>query len=308
MKSGTANGNGLELAFDQFGDGGNPAILLIMGNSAPGIVWPDRFCEVLADAGFCVIRYDQRDTGLSAYVDFEAHPYSLTDLVDDAFALLDHLGIRKAHFVGLSQGGNTALLAGLKSPSRVASLTTVMSSPDMEPKNDAFTGKPARPGQLPPPDPDYVSAVISLNSTPTQSDEDVAERFMQNFRLAAGPKSSFDEDFWLALGHGVAKRRRAQHAKMANHSNHSKAQMATAPLTASDLARLKMPCLVIHGEMDPIFPPAHAVWSASNLVRAELCIVPDMGHALDPAYFDAAASRIGTFLHNSMSHAEFSGD
>jgi len=299
MKSGVVNVGGIELAFDQFGRDGDPVILLMMGNSAPGIVWPDRFCEVLADAELRVIRYDQRDTGLSTYVDFEERPYTLDDLVGDAFGLLDCLGIERCHIAGLSQGGVTALRAGLKHPERVASITTLMSSPDLGPKNDAFTGKPEEPGQLPRPAPDYVRAVIALNSVPAQSDEDAARRFVENFRLAAGPKSPFDEGFWLAMGRAVVARRHAELAKMANHSNHSKAQIATAALTAADLARLDLPCLLIHGSMDPIFPPAHAEWAAAMLPRAELSVIPDMGHALDPAFIEPVASRIAAFVRQA---------
>jgi pimeloyl-ACP methyl ester carboxylesterase len=232
-------------------------------------------------------------------VDFGTHPYTLDDLVDDAFGLLDRLDVRVAHWVGLSQGGNMAYLAGLKCPARVASITALMSSPDLGPKNDAFTGKPDKAGQLPRPAADYVRAVVSLNSTPATSDEEIAERFMENFRLAAGGKSPFNRDFWLAMGRAVAARKHSQHAKMANHSNHSKAQMATAPLAAEDLARLIPPCLVIHGEMDPIFPPAHAEWAASNLQNAELSIIADMGHALDPAFFEPVVDRLRAFLPGS---------
>ena len=298
MKSDVLSVNGVQLAFDTFGRDDAPAILLMMGNSAPGIVWPEAFCQALAAAGFRVIRYDQRDTGFSTYLDFDKNPYTLCDLVEDAVSLLEGLGIQAAHFVGLSQGGNTALLAGLHHPSRVASITTLMSSPDLGPKNDAFMGLPERIGQLPRPDMAYVNAVIDLNSAPTRSDEDAADRFMRNFKLAAGPKSPFDQEFWMELGRAVTARRNGDPAKMANHSNHSKAQKATAGLTEDDLRRLAKPCLVIQGEMDPIFPTGHTEWAAANLPDAQLCIIPNMGHALDPAFFEPVASRIRTFLRS----------
>jgi pimeloyl-ACP methyl ester carboxylesterase len=295
MKSGIANVNGSELAFETFGNGNQPAILLIMGNSAAGVVWPDRFCESVANLGYYVIRYDQRDTGLSSYMDFERQPYTLHDLANDAFGLLDELEIQTAHFVGLSQGGNIAYLAGLSKPSRVLSITSIMSSPDLGPKNDAFTRQPAKKGQLPRPRADYVSAVILLNSSPTKSEEDVAVRFMENFRLAAGPTSPFDENFWLALGRTVA-RRTPSDAKVANHSNHARAQIATAALSEADLAAVSQPCLIIHGAMDPIFPPEHAEWAQRNLPNAQLFKVREMGHALDPAFFVTITQRLEVFL------------
>lgn len=302
MKSGKAHVNGLELAYETFGDDSDPAILLLMGNSAPGVVWPDQFCASLAQCGYFVIRYDQRDTGLSSYLDFEEQPYTLHDLVDDAFGLLDELEIESAHFVGLSQGGNIAYLASLSRPSRVASITSLMSSPDLRPKNDAFTGQPPADGQLPRPSPEYVRAVIALNHRHAGSDEAVAIRFMENFRLAAGPKSPFDDAFWLSLGRAVAGRTRSG-TTVANHSNHSKAQIATEALKAADLAQVEQPCLIMHGEMDPIFPPEHAKWAASNLRDAQLCLVPKMGHALDPAFIEDLVERLAAFLTSTEVNA-----
>lgn len=295
MKSGTVRAGDIELAFDTFGRESGPAIVLVMGNSAPGLVWPDEFCEQLADSDYRVIRYDQRDTGLSGYVDFDRQPYSLHDLVDDAFYLLDMLGIQRAHFVGLSQGANIAYLAGQSRPLRIASITAIMSSPDLRPKNNAFTGIPAVAGELPQPASDYVKAVIALNETRVSSDEEAAVRFMENFRLAAGPTSPFDEDFWLELGTKVACRT-GDNTKMANHSNHSKAQIATAPLSAGELQKIVQPCLIVHGDMDPIFPLAHAHWAIANLKNVEHRFIKGMGHALDPAFFDEITTAVRRFL------------
>jgi pimeloyl-ACP methyl ester carboxylesterase len=303
MESGIAHVDGLELAYDTFGHNGLPAVLLLMGNSAPGVVWPDHFCNSLAQRGYFVVRYDQRDTGLSSYLDFEEQPYTLHDLVDDAFGLLDELGIETAHFVGLSQGGNIAYLAGLSRPSRVASITSIMSSPDLQPKNDAFTGQPSADGHLPRPSPSYVGAVIALNRIPAECEDAVAIRFMENFRLAAGPASPFDETFWLNLGRAVAGKTRSG-AKVANHSNHSRAQIATKPLTAADLRQVAQPCLIVHGEMDPIFPREHAEWAASNLEDAQLYLVPKMGHALDPAFVEGLVDRLVDFLASTESQAK----
>jgi pimeloyl-ACP methyl ester carboxylesterase len=297
MKIAIAEVGNLELAYEVFGEPSDPAVLLLMGNSAPGLVWPDAFCTAIAGAGYQVIRYDQRDTGLSSYFDFATTPYSLRDLVDDAFALLDRLGITAAHLVGLSQGGNTAYLAALAAPQRVLSVVTMMSSPDLGPKNDAFSGRPELPGQLPRPAADYVSAVIELNAKLPAGGEETARLFMENFRLAAGPQSAFDEIFWLELGRAVASRKRGgEAAKMANHSNHSKAQMATPPLSEADLSRIVTPCLVIHGSGDPIFPVAHAEWTVEKLKNSEFRMIPDMGHALDPAYFGIVSEAVVDFL------------
>ncbi|WP_160003891.1 alpha/beta fold hydrolase [Rhizobium sp. 18055] len=299
MTSDKVSVSGIELAFDQFGRPGDPTILLMMGNSAPGLVWPDEFCEALATLNFRVVRYDQRDTGLSTYVDFERSSYTLDHLVDDAIGLLDALGVHQAHLVGLSQGGNLALRAGLVHPSRVASITTMMSSPDLGPKNDAFAGRPPKSNALPGPAANYVQAVISLNSAPACTDTEVAERFVENFRLAAGPKSPFDQASWNAIGDAFAFRRLGQRAAMANHSNHGRAQAASPSLTSDDLALLSKPCLIIHGECDPIFPIEHAHWAKSHIDGAELLVVADMGHALDKAFIPEIVDRIGFFCHGS---------
>lgn len=298
----------VQLAFDQFGRCGDPAILLMMGNSAPGLVWPDAFCEALAAQGFRVVRYDQRDTGLSTYVNFDESPYTLDDLVDDAFSLLDALGIAQAHFVGLSQGGNLALRAGLLHSTRVASISTIMSSPDLEPKNNAFLGKAPQSGALPAPAAAYVTSVTTLNRTPAFSDDEVAGRFVENFRLAAGPRSPFNETYWNAMGKAFAIRRYMERATMANHSNHSRAQAATRSLTANDLARLSTQCLLIHGECDPIFPIEHAHWAKSHIKDAELLVIPDMGHALDAVFIPRITERVGTFCMRVAARGKGAGN
>lgn len=287
--SGLAEANGQTLAYDLFGRAGDPPVLLIMGNSAPGLVWPDAFCAGLAEAGFRVLRFDQRDSGLSTYVDFERQPYTLDDLADDAFGLLGALGVAAAHIVGLSQGGVVAYRMALRAPARVLSLSAIMSSSDMGPKNDAFTGAPPKPGQLPRPSPEYVAQVIALNSQAAEGVEAGARRFADNFRLAKGQASPFDEAHWRALGRAFAERPllRADGltAAIANNSNNTKAQMATPPLSQADLQALQPPVLLIHGAGDPIFPIAHARWAASVIIGAKLVELGAMGHALDPAFF-----------------------
>jgi pimeloyl-ACP methyl ester carboxylesterase len=294
-----APANGQTLAYDVFGQAGAPPVLLIMGNSAPGLVWPDRFCASLAGVGYRVIRFDQRDSGLSTYVDFERQPYTLADLADDAFGLLDALGIEAAHIVGLSQGGGVAYRMALRAPQRVLSLSVIMSSNDMGPKNDAFTGAPPKPDELPRPSPDYVAQVIALNATPANGVEAGARRFADNFRLAKGPASPFDEAAWQALGRAFAERplQRADGltAVIANNSNNTRAQMATPPLTQADLQALQPPVLLIHGGGDPIFPIAHARWAARVIPGAKLVEIDTMGHALDPAFFEPITEALTGF-------------
>ncbi|PZQ97786.1 MAG: hydrolase [Cereibacter sphaeroides] len=290
----------LSLHAETFGDPRKSSILLVMGNSAPGLLWPDAFCDALAAHGFHVIRFDQRDTGLSSYLDYDTDPYTLHDLSRDALAVLDGLGIAKAHIVGMSQGGVLACLIARDHPDRAASLTMLMSSVDLGPKNAAFSGQPPQPGALSQPAADYVAAVIALNAAAPQSEEESSRQFVENFRLASGAESSFDEHFWQRLGRAVAaiprQRRDRLTARMANNSNHRKAQVATPPFTAEDLKAIRVPALVLHGTADPIFPADHARWSAAALSDARLHFVSGMGHALDPAYFRPIADTLAAFL------------
>lgn len=291
--------NGVDLFYEEFGKESDPAVLLVMGNSAPGLVWPDAFCESIASGGFRVVRFDQRDTGLSTYVDFSHAPYTLDDLVCDTFEVLDSAGIKRAHIVGLSQGGVLAYRMSLKMPQRVASLAILMSSADLRPKNDAFSGAPVRCGELPRPSPEYVAQVIALNATAPRDASDVANRFVENFRLAKGARSPFDEDAWQALGRAFAERPLARQdgltAGMANHSNHALAQKATPELNAAQLASIVTRTLIVHGSDDPIFPVEHAHWAAAAIRGSTLRVIEKMGHALDPFFFPSVVAALKEF-------------
>ena len=182
--------HGIELFVETFGRPEDPALLLLMGNSAPGLMWPDAFCAMLAEGGLRVIRFDQRDTGLSTYLDFDATPYDLDDLGRDALGLLDALGVGRCHVAGLSQGGFLAYRLALQAPERLASLTALMSSPDLRPKNDAFAGAPPRPGELPrhlwSPCPSWRSAYQQQAPRSPTSSRQVTTRFM---RVRSLPRS-----------------------------------------------------------------------------------------------------------------------
>lgn len=307
MKDGTGSGkrestahvNGISIFFEESGRAAYPAVLLIMGNSAPGAVWPDAFCERLASANFRVIGFDQQDTGLSTYVDYARWPYTLDDLVDDALCLLDSLNIEAAHIAGLSQGGVLAYRLALVHPHRVRSIAVLMSSVDLRPKNDAFSGAPPRNDELPRPAPDYVEKVIALNARPVSTADALARRFVDNFRLAKGDVSPFDEQSWRTLGNIVASRVALRGdgltPTLANNSNHALAQRATPTVGENELASLVVPVSIIHGGEDPVFPVEHAQWAA-RVPGALLTVIDAMGHALDPAFFEPVARTLTDFL------------
>src|SRR5437773_4988416 len=120
-----AAANGIELEYESFGDAAAPALLLIMGLGSQMILWPEELCRLLVARGFRVIRYDNRDVGLSTK---PTSNYTLDDMADDAAGLCDALGIARAHIVGASMGGYIAQLLALRHPERLRSLCIMMSS------------------------------------------------------------------------------------------------------------------------------------------------------------------------------------
>ena len=129
MTTRTIRADGIEIATEAFGNPAHPPVLLIMGAMASMLWWPEEFCERLAGQGRYVIRYDNRDTGLSTKYEPGEPPYTLDDMADDAIRVLDGYGIGAAHFVGMSLGGMIAQLAALKHPARVATVTAISTSP-----------------------------------------------------------------------------------------------------------------------------------------------------------------------------------
>jgi pimeloyl-ACP methyl ester carboxylesterase len=296
MAENIVSSNGITLCYEAFGNKNNPAVLLIMGNSAQGIMWPNEFCEALAMQNRYVIRFDNRDTGLSSCIDFAMNPYNLMDLASDALSILDMLEIQRAHIVGLSMGGSIAQLLAMHHQDRVLSITTMMSSPDLSIKNDAFAGKDTSSAKLPPPKQEFVNAAIALNKTVPITKLDKINQLVENWHLANGDKASFDKSYWFRLNEKALQRQElnpdAKSLKFANHGNHSKAQMATSEPSLKTLPLIRVPTLVIHGVEDPIFPPAHAEKMAELIPDAKLLIIKQMGHALNPIFFNKITQAI----------------
>ena len=131
--------NGVEIAYETFGDPTDPAIFLVMGLGTQMLAWPVEMCTALADAGHFVVRYDNRDVGLSTHIDKPVPslpdmllrrdtPYRISDMANDGFGLLEHLGIDRFHLVGVSMGGFIAQTMAIAQPERIISLTLVMTS------------------------------------------------------------------------------------------------------------------------------------------------------------------------------------
>lgn len=276
--------DGVCIAFQDLGRQGAPAVLLLAGNGCSSSYWPDTFCEPLLQAGLRVIRFDYRDTGASTHRDFDAHPYDLDDVGGDALALLDTVKVERAHLVGLSMGGFIAQRLAIQAPQRVASLTTVLSTPDYGVMLHTFCGGPAPTSNLPSPSQEWLEALGSLPSTLTPE-----EFLSENWRLANGARAPFDASYWRGLGAAAQARGNDIHAG----DVHRKASLRTSGKDLRQALRgVSVPALFIGGSEDPIFPPGHADAAARAVPGGKPLMIDGMGHALNPAFFDVLTSAI----------------
>ena len=265
--------NGLDIEVEEFGDPADPPLLLIMGLGAQMIVWPEELCRQLADAGHHVIRFDNRDVGLSSWFDgagvpdmeavFEEtvagrpveSPYSLSDMADDAVGVLDALGIDSAHIVGASMGGMIAQQVAIRHPDRTRSLCSIMSMPRF------IIGDPE------------VSAVLMADDPGTR--EGRIENGIEGSRLLTGDGFPFDEDRTRTSIEASIDR--------AWHPEGTARQMA-AILADGDrteaLRGVTAPTVVIHGTSDRLVLPQGAEETAAAVSGAELVWIDGMGHEL----------------------------
>ncbi|WP_433169394.1 alpha/beta fold hydrolase [Kribbella sp. CA-247076] len=254
--------NGIELCAETFGDPADAAVLLIHGGSASMLWWPESLCARLASRGRYVIRYDQRDTGRSTTYPVGQPGYSMRDLAADAVGLLDALGIDRAHVVGQSMSGGIALTLGVDHPARVASVTFVSTTTDDD--------------DLPPP-----SADMPRFDRPDITDrEALAEYVVRMTAAEMGPL--FDEDATRDLVRRDIARARDFEASLTNHY----AMDFDGPVHGG-FGDLSMPVLVIHGELDPLLPPAHGEAVHRAVSGSSYVVLPGAGHGLPEACWDA---------------------
>ena len=270
-----ARANGIELCYQIFGAKDAPALVLIMGLGAQMVLWPDDFCQKIADAGFRVIRLDNRDIGRSSKIDVPVQvdfakliekqmkgekidaPYVLRDMADDVVGLLDALGIDRAHIVGASMGGMITQEIGVHHPQRVKSLTSIMST----------TGNPALPGPTP-------EAAGVLMAPPPKSREEYIVQFGKTWTVLRAGSFPADE----AEDKAVAERIFARGLNPPGVARQLLAIFASGNRRAS-LAAIKAPTLVIHGDVDPLVRPEGGKDTAAAIPGAKLHIVKRMGHA-----------------------------
>lgn len=286
MDQWSAGEDGTRLWYETLGSKKDPALLLLMGNSCDALMWPKSFCTMLAEKGLYVIRYDQRDTGLSTWYDFSKNPYTLLDMAKDAVSLLIKEKLEKAHILGFSTGGAVSELIALHFPDRVSSLTLMMTSIDLTIKNDAFMGKDTSKASLPAPKASFIQAILEMKKRPVFSLHEKIELMVDNFKEVNGPLAPYDREFFYRLFEASLKRVDGRSQKVGHESNHALATSAQEPLTKNELKKIRARTLVISGAEDPIFPPPHGEKTAEAIPGASHHLVERMGHTLNPIFFE----------------------
>jgi pimeloyl-ACP methyl ester carboxylesterase len=286
--------NGIELAYDEFGEPDCPVILLIMGLGTQMIAWPEDFCRGLAARGYRVIRFDNRDVGLSQKMDGGRVPhllkmaafsrlnlpldvpYKLQDMAQDAIGLLDALDIDSAHIVGASMGGMIAQLIAGHFPYRVLSLTSIMSS----------SGRRSLPGAK-------RNVALHMLRRPASTDpQALQEHAMRTWRLIGSPDYQPSD---AALRDKLSQSYRRSHYP-AGHSRHMAAIMASGD-RIEVLKKIVAPTLVIHGKADTLVPVACGIDTAGLVRGARLELFDGMGHDLPapllPHFVDLISEHAG---------------
>lgn len=258
----TIRANGVEIATEAFGDPSAPPVLLIMGAMASMLWWPEDFCRRIAASGRYVIRYDNRDTGLSTKFAPGKPPYSMDDMAQDAIAVLDAYGIDKAHVVGMSLGGMIAQILALSAPGRVASLTLVSTTPiglDLD---------------LPPPSPAYMEHAATGESV-DWSDRAQATGFIAGeARVIASTAHPHDAAKTLAF----IERDHDRSGGYLSATNHF--MLTGGEGVKGKLPGLNVPLTVIHGSADPIFQIVHGKAITDAVKGSTYLVVDGGGHEL----------------------------
>jgi len=277
-------GNGIELCYQTFGDPDGDPLLLVMGLGGPMNWWDPELCVLLAEHGFYVVRYDNRDTGrssrgtgrvtramlVSAFAGRRVRaPYTLEDMAGDAFGLLDHLALESAHVVGVSMGGMIAQTMAIAQPARVRSLTSIMST----------TGRRTVGWQHPSLFPNLLakrgSRQAYLDSTVVVWNRIGSPAYPQpEAKVRARAAETWDRGLTASgtLRHMLA--------------------VITQPNRGSRLRALRMPTLVVHGLADKMVHVSGGRATAAAIPGAELLLIDGMGHDLPPALFETFVSAI----------------
>ena len=294
-----ARANGIELCYEIFGDPAAEPMILIMGLGGQMIIWDDDFCRQLAARGFRVIRFDNRDIGKSSRLSGGKRltamellklrflkipvqaPYKLRDMAEDTVGLMDALGIKSAHIVGVSMGGMIAQEIAISFPQRVRSLTSIMST----------TGNPRLPQAS-------REATAMLMAPPPATKEEFLDGFVRNWKVLRAGSFPQDEARDRALAERVFERGlnpagvgRQLRAILASGSRKERLHAVTAPT------------LVIHGTVDPLVRPEGGRDTAASIPGAKLLMIPGMGHALPIPFWPQIIDAIDKHANETSSKA-----
>lgn len=271
-----AKANNIEIEYDTFGDPSGRPLLLVMGLGSQMISWDERLCKMFVDKGFYVIRFDNRDVGLSTKFEEAGEPdilkefmavqkgktisppYTVEDMANDAIGLLDVINIEKAHICGASMGGMIVQVIALNHPNRVLSLTSIMST----------TGNPDLPQAKP------EAMQVLLKPSPTERDAYI-KHSVKSWRILYGSGFPYPEDLF--------RERAAAAYDRSFYPQGMKRQMFAimgADNRVPKLGSIKVPTLVIHGGDDPLVPVEGGKETAKSIPGAELLIIDGMGHSL----------------------------
>ena len=290
------NSGAIQIWTQSFGDPKNPPVLLIMGATNQGVLWPESFYQKLVQNGYFVILFDYRDTGKSSAVDFEKFPYTIDDLADDVIAILDGYGIEKTHLIGMSMGGQVAQNIAIRFPERVISLICLMSSPDPSVYVAAIKGEDVSVFSLPPPPEEYLKFFHEISARSPQTKSERIQRDIDFWKFLNGKGLPFDEKEVRKAVEFSYERNPYQHSA----SNHGRC-VSISPSRTDQLQQIKAPTLVIHGRQDPCLPVEHATIMAKEIPGAKLLIIPEMGHA----FFSRAVKLVVPAVLKHLGSEEF---
>ena len=290
--------NGIEIEYEALGDPAHPALLLIEGLGGQMIGWPDQFCHDLVSRGFYVVRFDNRDSGLSSKIEGGPEPdvvaayfgdtssasYTLDDMADDAAGLLRAIDVEAAHLVGLSMGGMIAQTFAVRHPEKTLSLCSIMST-----TGNRAVGQP-------------TPEALAMMAKPPETPEEAIEASVLAHKLSGSPGYPVDED--------EIRREAARHFDR-GFCPDGMARQLCAILVSGDrteaLAELSVPTLVIHGTNDILVTPSGGRATASVIPGAQLMMIEGMGHELPSGVWrqviDAIVANTRRRLENDRSES-----
>lgn len=283
-----AQANGIELAYETFGERSDPPLFLVMGLGAQMIAWPEDFCHELAGRGLFVVRFDNRDVGESQWLDdagvpdlqacfagdTSSAPYDLAEMARDVVGLIDALGFDSVHLAGASLGGMIAQTAAIQFPERLRSLISIMST-----SGERSVSQPTPEAQA------------VLTRAPARTREESIENTVQAAHVIGSTELGIDDDL---------VRERAGRSWDRGYNPAGVARQLGAIYRSGNrtegLRGVRLPALVIHGEADPLIPVAGGRATAAAIEGAELVTIPGMGHDFPRAAWERITGAIAALV------------